>query len=106
MSYNDIEWQVGQEVAVFHHDQISRVTRVARLTKTLVILKNGERFKKNGCRPGDQWYTVTAQPMTDELRRRWKHDRLADRMRAVDRDYWQSLSTEVLERFVKILDEN
>lgn len=106
MSYNNIEWHVGQEVAVFHRDKISRITRVERITKTLVILKNGERFKKNGFRPGDQWYNVSLYPMTDELRRRFKHDRLVYRMQGVDRHYWRSLPTEALEQIAKILDAN
>jgi hypothetical protein len=105
MSCNDPEWYVGQEVAVFYYGKISRITKVERLTKTLVILKNGDRFKKNGFRQGDTWYNTVLYPLTDDIRREYRHLRLVDRLAGMDRNDWQNIDTETLEKITAILNE-
>lgn len=106
----DKEWleslKAGDEVAVWssriggNHYSIHVVDRI---TKTLIILKSGNRYRRrDGYRPGDEWTRESIVPVTDEIRDKMRRRILIAGLKHVE---WEKLSTEKLTEITEKLKD-
>lgn len=57
------DWIERQQVAVHCNGRLVGISEIVRLTKTLIILRNGERYRRcDGRRRLDQWTTYHIYP--------------------------------------------
>ena len=104
---NKTEWlnalDVGSEVAVSGswHSSIDHIDRV---TKSQLILKNGQRFKRvNGYLVGGSaWSSLSINPVTDEIREKLERDNLLYRIGKFD---MKKISTPKLKIILATLKE-
>jgi len=101
----DREWldnlTSGNEVVISNRMN-KIIVRVERTTKTLVVLKNGGRYRKsNGFRIGsDNWNTSMLIEITDKIRESFRRNNLKHFINDYD---FGKLKTETLEKIKEVI---
>jgi hypothetical protein len=98
------EWIIGEKVARLYRGRLSRVRTVARLTKTQVILNDGEKFRKDGTGyNGDFQFDYTSiEPLTS------KHIAIIEKhnlLKQIKEVKWEDLPLETLRQVTNALNE-
>jgi hypothetical protein len=96
----DHEWVVGEKVAVLWSNKLTRSSTVARLTKTQVILSNGQKFRKDGTGLSDVYQREHIEPFNDSHQAVFKKHYLLKKIKEVKLD---DLSLETLTKVSEAL---
>ena len=98
------EFNVGDQVAVVSHGNNPMLRKVERITKTMVILDSGSRWRKDGTPVGehDPWRPKRIRHWSDEDARARKHAALVRRVMRID---LEKLSDEQLRAVLEIAEE-
>jgi hypothetical protein len=103
---NDLEdVKEGDILGIYGFNSLSYTVKVARVTKTLIILDNGSRYRKDGYEVGTESYWSVARlvKITPEMIQQLKHRKLVLTMEKVN---WSKVTLENLEAIKDILDQN
>lgn len=97
------ELKPGDSVVVSAGLGKESIGKVARVTKTMIILDSGSRFERgrfgSSVGSGSSFHRSHLTEATSEARDRVRHAKLANSLRRVD---WNTLSIETLERVYEI----